>query len=291
MKYLHLDKQFSPFGKSIQYEAFTFNGGEPHIKILEELDEEEAITITIRISNFNDLGFLLMATDALKRLSIQNIQLLLPYFPGGRQDRVMVKGEPLSVKVYAAIINAQNYDKVTIFDPHSDVTGALLNNVQVAHNHAFVGEALKNIDDYLLVAPDGGALKKVYSLSQFLGGKPVVECSKQRNVLTGKLTGFKVYSNHLNGKTCVIVDDICDGGGTFIGLAKELKMKGAGELILVVSHGIFSKGFEALAQYFSKIYTTDAFSTIHHPSLIQIPLEHGLLFESSEHLQPLVERV
>ena len=61
---------------------------------------------------------------------------------------------------------------------------------------------------------------------------------------------------------CLIIDDICDGGGTFIGLAKELKQKNAGDLYLAVSHGIFSKGLEALNTYFTKLYTTDSFKTL-----------------------------
>jgi len=90
MKYLNLDKNFSPFGKSIAFECFTFSGGEPHIKILESLEKEEEVTITTRIRNFEDMGFLLLATDAIKRMGIEIIHLLLPYFPAARQDRLMV---------------------------------------------------------------------------------------------------------------------------------------------------------------------------------------------------------
>ncbi len=262
MKYLNLDKNFQPYGKSINFESFVFNGGEPHIKILEDLSNENELTITTRIRNFNDMGLLLIAADAVKRMGIQKLNLTLPYFPAARQDRVMVPGESLSVKVYADVINAINFEKITILDPHSQVTPALLNNVNVIPNHAFAKVCLKGETDYFLVAPDGGALKKVYALSQFLGGKTVVECSKKRDVKTGKLSGFKVYENDLKGKTCVLVDDICDGGGTFLGLAKELKNKNCGRLILIVTHGIFSRGFENLEKTFDKIYSTDSFKGI-----------------------------
>jgi ribose-phosphate pyrophosphokinase len=76
------------------------------------------------------------------------------------------------------------------------------------------------------------------------------------------LEGFRVYEDDLQGKDCLIVDDICDGGGTFIGLAKELKKHNAGNLYLSVSHGIFSKGLKELNQYFTNIFTTDSFKTI-----------------------------
>jgi len=131
------------------------------------------------------MGLLLIAADALKRMGIQKLNLILPYFPGARQDRVMVVGESLTVKVYADVLNAVGFQKVMILDPHSDVTAAVLNNAEVISNHAFVEKCLIQESDYLLISPDGGALKKIYKLAQFLGGKPIVECSKKRDVATG----------------------------------------------------------------------------------------------------------
>ncbi|WP_108869189.1 ribose-phosphate diphosphokinase [Aquimarina aquimarini] len=273
MKYLHLDPAFTPYKESIVFEAFVFNGGEPHIKILEQNIGEE-ITITHRINSFNDLGLLLIATDALRRMDVKIINVFIPYFPAARQDRVMVAGEPLSVKVYADCINAQQYDQVTIFDPHSEVTPALLNNVKVIHNYDFVKQCLDTInEDVLLISPDGGALKKIYKVSEYLGGIEVVECSKKRDVKTGQLSGFTVYQEDLEGKHCVIVDDICDGGGTFLGLAKALKDKNAGRLSLIVSHGIFSKGTTVVQQSFDTVYTTNSFRDITEEKVVQIPIQ------------------
>ena len=123
-----------------------------------------------------------------------------------------------------------------------------------------------------LISPDGGALKKIYKVSEYLGGIDVVECSKSRDVKTGKLSGFKVYDDNLQGIDCLIVDDICDGGGTFIGLAEELKNKNAGKLYLAVSHGIFNKGFEAM-NAFERIFTTDSFREFEEEMVEVIKLE------------------
>ncbi|WP_282087515.1 ribose-phosphate diphosphokinase [Aquimarina algiphila] len=272
MRYLHLDPSFTPYGKSIEFEAFVFNGGEPHIKILEQ-NIEDSVTITHRINSFNDLGLLMIATDALRRMGIKVINVCIPYFPAARQDRVMVSGESLSVKVYADIINAQQYDQVTVFDPHSEVTPALLDNVKVIENYEFVKQCLKHIkEEVILVSPDSGALKKIYKVSEFLGGVEVIECSKKRDVKTGQLSGFRVYEEDLKGKHCVIVDDICDGGGTFLGLAKALQEKNAGTLSLIISHGIFSKGIEELSQCFETIFTTNSFRDIEEEGVVQIPV-------------------
>lgn len=272
MKFLNLDNQFEPLGKSIEFDHFTFTGGEPHIKIKGTVSTDDEVTITTRIRQFNDVGLLLLAADALRRMGVEKLHLLLPYFPAARQDRVAVTGEALSVKVYADVLNSVGFDSITVLDPHSEVTPALLENVRIIDNHKFVAQCLKGMSDYALISPDGGALKKVYRLAQYFDIQQIVECSKHRDVKTGDLSGFAAYTDDLQGKTCVIVDDICDGGGTFLGLADELKRKNAGDIYLIVTHGIFSNGFDKLSQKFKKIYSTDSFSTIQNEALLQIPI-------------------
>lgn len=292
MKYLNLTKGFNPFNSNpdntVKFESFFFNGGEPHIKLhMASMPLRDNITITSRLNNMNDFGMLLVATEAIKQSNkCENLELFIPYFPGARQDRRMIAGEPLTVKVYSDIINSCCYDMVTVFDPHSDVTPALINNCEVIDNHDFVKRVLLRIMDktmidpigqqYLnwnkpiIISPDAGSNKKCNSLIKFLNFtqiRPVeeqsklyslIKCDKTRDVTNGNITGFEVYSNDLQGKDCIIVDDICDGGGTFIGLAKELKKKNASDIYLIVSHGIFSKPLKELKPYFKKIYTTDS---------------------------------
>lgn len=273
---INLTPNFFPLGSkgAIDFKSFVFAGGEPHIKIATDFNIVQQVIITSRVNSFNDLGLICITVDALRRMGVKEIKLFIPYFPAARQDRVMVAGEPLSVKVYADIINALNLESVTVFDPHSEVTPALLNGCVTVSNHQFIKKVIEKIGtEVKLISPDGGALKKIYKVSEFLGGVEVVECSKSRDVKTGKLSGFKVYAEDLNGQDCLIVDDICDGGGTFIGLAQELKNKNAGKLYLAISHGIFSKGFDELAKYFDQIFTTDSIKEIDHAGVTQIRLE------------------
>jgi ribose-phosphate pyrophosphokinase len=261
MRYLNLDSAFTPYGNGIQFETFTFSGGEIHFRIVEDVSSIDEITITCRPTSFNDMGTILIAADALQRAGVKSLSLIIPYFPAARQDRIMVSGESLTVKIYADLINSVGFESVVVFDPHSDVTPALINNVKVCSNHVLVNGIVSEMSDYHLISPDGGALKKVHKLAQYLDADSVIECSKVRNVKTGKLSGFAVYADDLQGKTCLVVDDICDGGGTFLGLADELKQKNAGKLILVVSHGIFSKGTDLLQEKYDEIYSSDSFTT------------------------------
>ena len=84
---------------------------------------------------------------------------------------------------------------------------------------------------------------------------------KTRDVMTGKITGFEVYADDLKGKSCIIVDDICDGGGTFAGLAIELRKKGARKVHLIVTHGTFSKGLTTLTN-FDSVITSSAITDV-----------------------------
>jgi ribose-phosphate pyrophosphokinase len=279
MKYLHLTGGFEPTPRgqkcSILHQQFTFKGGEPHIKI-EELPKDTEVMIAIRVGDFSDMGLLLLAVDALKRMGITKISLFIPYFPGARQDRLMVPGEPLTCKVYADLINNLNLTEVIIMDPHSDVTPAVLDNCTVLNNHKFVDlvinhivEYVEDVDEmeYCIVSPDAGANKKVKALTKFLfekdqsngDGTDIVYCDKTRDVTTGKITAFTVAAEDLTGKTCIIVDDICDGGGTFLGLSKALRAKGASKIYLAATHGIFSRGFDALNEVVDGIFTTNSF--------------------------------
>ena len=263
MKYLNLDATFQPFAQAtpetlISFEAFTFSGGEPHIKMEPIPMADVTVMISHRVQSFNDLGLLLVAVDVLRRMNVRRIRLFLPYFPGARQDRVMVAGEPLTVKVYADIINGLELEQITILDAHSDVAPALLEHGHAMSNLDFAQAVLKDVPDALLIAPDAGAVKKVHFLANKLH-RSVVTCSKIRDVSTGHLSRFQVYADDLQGQDCLIIDDICDGGRTFLGLAKALKEKNAGRLYLAVTHGIFSKGTEALLAHFEILFTTDSF--------------------------------
>jgi ribose-phosphate pyrophosphokinase len=274
MKYLNLSKGLTlgHFTQQIVFEKFVFPGGEPHIKIISKFGELVDVTVSSRLSNSDDVITLHIALDALFNSGwLGEVHLTIPYFPGARQDRRMTYGEPLSAKVYANMINDWSLQSVSILDPHSDVTPALLENVEVITNHKFIEKVVKDITaldvlhhndmfdkNLVLVSPDAGAEKKIHGVAKAVEADAIIKCSKIRDVNTGRLSGFQVHAQDLAGLDCLIVDDICDGGGTFIGLAEELKMKKAGKLYLAVTHGIFSKGLEELEQHFETIYTTDS---------------------------------
>jgi ribose-phosphate pyrophosphokinase len=192
----------------------------------------------------------------------------MPFVPYARQDEVYVDGDPLSIQVFADFINSLNFDQVVITDPHSKVTPALLHNSVVIKQHLVATDAVLFIDHHSrvpvkLVAPDLGASKKIKNLQRHLQlvglNLDIIQCDKTRDPVTGKITGFKILDGNPRGAHCLMVDDICDGGGTFLGLGEVLDEAGATEQSLYVTHGIFSKGTEALRQRFSNIFATNSF--------------------------------
>jgi ribose-phosphate pyrophosphokinase len=264
MTIINLDENFKPLGTGIGVDSFSFPSGfEPHIKIPKSSKIKDDVMITCRFSNANDILTLLLANDAVRRIGAKKVTCFIPYLPFARQDRVMVEGEPFSIKVFASLINSCNFDRVLLFDVHSDVSTALINNSESIPNHSFVKEVLETKKgDFAIISPDAGAYKKIFSLCQYLGHNGLLSlCNKHRDVATGNITSITCDTQDFNGMDVYIVDDICDGGGTFVLLAKELKKRNCGKINLVVSHGIFSKGIEAL-EGIDHIYTTNSFKTI-----------------------------
>ena len=113
----------------------------------------------------------------------------------------------------------------------------------------------------ILVSPDAGSLKKVSKVAREFNCK-MVRADKTRSVIDGSITGTVVYSESVGDKDFLIIDDICDGGRTFIELAKELRKLTTGKIKLYVTHGIFSKGLDVLTEHIDEIYCACPFPEV-----------------------------
>jgi ribose-phosphate pyrophosphokinase len=251
----------------IKYELIDFPDSQPHIRLIQESINTEACTIISRFSNPADYFRIAFAADALRRCGVNSLDLNISYLMGARMDRVMIDGEALSIKVIAEIINILDFRLIRVFDPHSDVSCAVINHCAPISNIELVKKSISHYrlhykfeGEITLISPDAGAMKKTGKIGAGLGINDIVECSKKRNLVDGKLSGFKINASSLQNKVCFITDDICDGGGTFTGVADELKKLGASKVVLVVSHGIFSKGY--LIKNVDQVYTTNSYKEL-----------------------------
>lgn len=226
--------------------------------------EDEVITLWSPLRNPTDIMELLVFTDAIRRSDYKDYELnvIIPYLPYARQDRVSNYGESLTSKVFANIINAQKYNSVICYDPHSDVITALIDNLIVIKMDP-VDLLVPTFDfPYVLVAPDASQYKR---LRKMYPDEPIMYAVKSRDTKTGNLTDMKLILDGVDDKRLqdamlVVVDDICDGGATFNLLAKTIREHGYdNDMSLFVTHGIFSKGFHELHEHYKYIYTTNSF--------------------------------
>lgn len=245
---------------------FSFPGKEIHLtrdwKIYNTYSNQ---LVEISFEGSDDIMALLLVDNLLK-LQNYKYDLLIKYFPYARQDRHTTKDSPFSLRVMTDIIKLCNVNKVIVWDPHSDILEALLPEgmLEVVSQSSLLVDTLKDGYQYLkknfaIVSPDSGALKKIYSCAKaFSFDVPVVKADKNRNTATGEITGSMVYNlQDVGDKDLLIVDDICDGGRTFIELAKAIKDHcdyKQNKIHLYITHGIFSKGLDVFDQYIDKIF-------------------------------------
>lgn len=256
---------FNDLMQPVSVDFFTFAGGEESVKIMEKVSGN--VKVVAKISKSSELVRLLLLSEALDAANVGIKELILPYVPYARQDRRCNVGEAHSLKVFAGLINAMWWDRVVVVDPHSDVVEALFERCRIIRQHdamAANDELVKFISnpDTVIVSPDAGALKKIYGVAEKFLKTDIVKVDKRRNISNGEITGIDVH-NAVEAispeKNYLIVDDICDGGRTFIEIAKEMEKYGATRISLYVTHGIFSKGPGVFDGLIKEVWTTDSF--------------------------------
>lgn len=224
---------------SAKIDFTQFAGGEWNVRVAKFMrPENDEVIITAHIRS-GDIMQLAILVDAVRRMHQGiKIRLDIPYLPYARQDRVMTDGESLALKVFCDYINYLKLDIVTVDDCHSDVGIALLNNVRWIKQYPDMGTGIDMSVYDTIISPDAGAMKKATHIAQ-IAKKDMIVATKNRNVRTGEVSK-PYFSGDVEGKTLLIVDDLCDGGRTFINLAEVLKEKGAKRVDLYVTHGIFA---------------------------------------------------
>lgn len=250
------------------FRRMKYPAGESHIDLNVEWETlASKFVMEMECRSFDDLCVLLTA-DRLLKEHRKSCTWFVPYFPFARQDRRTDEWSGFELSVALDLVKGID---LVIADPHSDVAGLLphIQQKDFVKQLEAVGAFTRNP---MVIVPDKGATNKAMS---WLGGSAWLQGEKYRDPATGQLSGFGVPADDLEGCPCIIVDDICDGGGTFIGLAEILKESGAGDLTLAVTHGLFTKGMEKLYEHFDHFYTG---SYTHDPTSIpritRIPFEN-----------------
>lgn len=261
-------------GSQLDIKFGTFAGGERSVRIngymlssafdqnLEEkIPEGKDLVVYAHIDSSDAIMDLLLFTDAFNRMGrgtgnqVKKV-CYMPYIPYARQDRVMVPGEPLSSAVFGTLINLCGFDRIIVDDPHSDVAPSHIKNVAIFEQYEMALEILGPgfFDDAVIIAPDAGAIKKVTKLAQKVNHSQIGVGTKHRNLLTNEITATSYSGPDVSGKRVIMVDDICDGGRTFIELGKVLRAEGATEVVLYTTHGIYSYGADVFEGTVDEVY-------------------------------------
>lgn len=266
-------------------QPLVFPDGAVHINGIDApLNYQYQIAIATGLSH-DDLFTLAMWAEACSARG-ENTVLILPYLPGARMDR----GEVIGARVYAEYLGQfVNPDQTIVIDPHSEDALAFfedaLRNVTVFPVERIIRNEVQDAASdskpmpYTgVIAPDKGAHERASRAAKLMG-VPVYQAGKVRNFDTGKLSGFEMLDELPETGKLLIVDDICDGGGTFLGLAEVTGLP-KDRLDLWVTHGIFSKGFGELFKHFGVIHTTDSYFSMPQDSVDRVNKATGDEFSS-----------
>lgn len=254
------------------YNIIKYSAGEMQVRLLSPIKGD--VIIHAKIKTEKDIVELAHLKSCLKDGNPnREIHLKLAYLPYSRADRRFVSGDCSGLEVFGKFIEGMDFTSVTTFDVHNldAAEKAIKGIINVSPERQIlqtIGNLTENHSAINVLFPDEGS-KIRYSemLPEYYGCNlktveiKILNCSKIRNPLTGELSGFITPEKEEFIPNCpiLIVDDICDGGGTFVGISLSLTTKGiTNEKSLYVSHGIFSKGFSELLKSFTKIFTTNS---------------------------------
>jgi len=239
-----LSQKISKFLKTklVHSSIKKFADGEIYIEINENIRGNSIFLIQSISSPANDnLMELLLCVDALKRSSAKNITTVIPYFGYARQDRKVAPRTSISAKLVSNLITKAGADRVVTVDLHAGQIQGFF-DIPVDNLFAtpiFSRHIKKNIKgkNLICVSPDVGGVERTRALARKLDLS--IAIIDKRRPTPGKSQVMNVVGN-VNNKTCIIVDDIIDSGGTIVNAAKALIDRGAKEVHVYITHGVLS---------------------------------------------------
>ena len=234
----------------------TFSDGEISVEIEENVRGQDVYIIQPLCDPVNNnLMELLIMADALKRSSVERISVVLPYFGYSRQDRRARSARvPITAKVVANMLTSMGVERLLTIDLHADqIQGffdipvdniySLQLVIQYVNKHLFnTMSILENQQKYIVVSPDAGATKRTLKFAEHMQLNTII-MHKQRNYEKENVIDNTILigdTTNLKNKTAIICDDMCDSGGTLIKVIDNLKKNGITNVIVIITHGIFS---------------------------------------------------
>lgn len=238
----------------IKYSLSRFPDGEIQIT-LGEINHKDLVEVVCRITNADELFILMQVCDILRRHGVR-FTISIYYLMSMRMDRVMDFNRPYSLSIIADVLDNLGAGIIDIYSIHSESSLGLFKKTFVNSLDGYHGND-PNLIKYQLLLPDAGA-KERYS---YISNNECITCSKVRDLATGKITEIKIDNpENITDKPILILDDLCDGGRTFVEIAKAVRtIKPNIELNIFIKHMVNPKGIENLSKAFDHVWFTNSY--------------------------------
>lgn len=225
--------------------SYSFANGELFVRYQESVRGCDAFVVQSMAAPINEWVMeTLIMVDALKRGSAKRITVVVPFYPYGRQDKKHRGREPISARLLADLLRTAGANRILTVDLHTAQIQGFFNG-PVDHLFA-MGTLARHIEerysgrDMTVVAPDSGRVRVAERWTDRLGGCPLAFIHKTRDPLRpNEVVANKVVGD-VEGRVCLLVDDMIDTGGTIVSASDLLKKSGAADVVVAVTHPILS---------------------------------------------------
>ncbi|MBH0776074.1 ribose-phosphate diphosphokinase [Nocardia bovistercoris] len=225
--------------------AREFANGEIFVRFEESVRGSDAFVLQSFPAPLNQwLMEQLIMIDALKRGSAKRITAVLPFYPYARQDKKHRGREPISARLVADLLKTAGADRIITVDLHTDqIQGFFDGPVDHMHAQLQLAEYIRtnySLDNITVVSPDAGRVRVAEKWADSLGGSPLAFIHKTRDPLVPNQIKANRVVGEVEGRTCILIDDMIDTGGTIAGAVNVLKAAGAGDVVIAATHGVLS---------------------------------------------------
>ncbi|MCQ9163625.1 MULTISPECIES: ribose-phosphate diphosphokinase [unclassified Arthrobacter] len=225
--------------------AYDFANGEIYVRSGESVRGKEVFVIQAHPAPLNNwLMEQLIMVDSMKRASARRITVVAPFYPYARQDKKGRGREPISARLVADLYKTAGADRIMSVDLHTaQIQGFFDGPVDHLFAIPLLADHIREIvgdDAVTVVSPDTGRVRVAEQWAERLGGAPLAFVHKSRDLTVPNQAVSKTVVGQVEGRTCVLIDDMIDTGGTIAGAVRVLKDAGAKDVIIAATHAVFS---------------------------------------------------
>ncbi|GAA1664943.1 ribose-phosphate pyrophosphokinase [Citricoccus zhacaiensis] len=225
--------------------AYDFANGEIYVRSGESVRGKDIFVMQSHPAPLNNhLMEQLLMLDSFKRASAKRITAISPFYPYARQDKKGRGREPISARLVADMYRTAGADRIMSVDLH---TAQIQGFFDGPVDHLFAVPLLSDYirtktegEDLTVVSPDTGRVRVAEQWAERLGGAPLAFVHKSRDLTVPNQAVSKQVVGQVEGRTCVLIDDMIDTGGTIAGAVRVLKEAGAKDVIIAATHAVFS---------------------------------------------------